>query len=250
MYKLTNIVALVIASFAIIQLVCCRSSQPASQITGAVIYYSYPRQEAAGIEHLENDYKVFYQGDLIAYRYRFRFDSAIDYKVLASEYRHAYFVFHRDSAFGYSFSFNTPLKLGDRANRDSIVRSISIDKGNLDEFITKRPDSVYKAKSDGKYVELFRANQVGNSTIPAVEMIYSNDFDGIAESLSRKLDSAKGRKLTSVVVSTPPIFPYAIAKQDSLKARWGFGKLQPSDTIGISEVFRWYRNHGWLHTKQ
>jgi len=209
-----------------------------------------PRQKPTELQLIERTYKVFYNEDLIAYRYPFRFDSLVDYEPLVSEFRQAYFVYSKDSAYGYIFCFNTPSESGQRIHRDSAVSGFSPDKGNLDGLAGKNPDTSYKSKDGKTYVELFKESSDNGLPVPAVELTYTSGFERIAESISHKLDSARGRKLTSVVVSVPPMYAYAEKMPDSLKARWGFEKLQPSDTIGISEVFRWYRNRGWLDTKQ
>lgn len=146
---------------------------------------------------ISDSYDIFYYEDLVMYKFHYRFDSLFNGRMIMHESRPNFFVFHKDSVFGYSYyprpDASTP---EGRLSRDTEFDRNGFTPFKFDSAFNRKPDSlfvdnqkhlvkVFNPQSSEKYPEKF-----------TYYLYYSKKLAGLTESFfSRSMDNEKGMKL-------------------------------------------------------
>ena len=156
-------------------------------------------------EIVEDNYNLYYYKDYIIYKFNYRFDSLQNHQVVFQEKRYFYFAFHKDSLYGYTYYLNSTgfNNDGARVLKDSILQKHIFESKLFDTLAHLMPDSINNRANE--YVKLYK-NPPPPDGKPAIEEIriyffYSNTFQGIPETFSKKMDQDKGMKLYKIVIN-------------------------------------------------
>jgi hypothetical protein len=173
----------------------------------------------------ETFHRVFYMGWYVVYQSQYRADSsvlhpgldaatnetsfAIDF--LSGELRSSFFVFHKDSVFGYTYDPADSSNDNRRLPVDSAMKKIK-GENNYENLLSAKPDSSTWNAAKKELREVF----VGDSTKtqPRVRIVfyYSGNMNHIKESMSPALDSAKKMKLYKMEIFTDEFYSEADKK--------------------------------------
>jgi len=156
----------------------------------------------------ETFYRVYYSGDLVMYQSQYLKDSFITETTFDSsknmysnnltlhseEWKDRFFVFHKDSSYGYNYDFYRNKENNQRLPVDSVVRFIK-GTNKFEDVIKRKPDSVFwnANKSERKEVYLFPAK--GDDPNIRLILSYSKNLNNVKESISSVVDSVKKMKL-------------------------------------------------------
>lgn len=143
-------------------------------------------------------YRVFYWRNLIMYQCQYRFDSSItrignNNSNTSSQWRNAFFVFHKDSLYGYNY-YPNKAENNSRSRVDSVLNLIK-GTNRFDSFLTVKP---YSTIWDGDKTELKEVFLLSNKNdVPNGRFImyYSKKLNHLKESFNKIVDSAKQMKL-------------------------------------------------------
>ena len=157
-------------------------------------------------ETVEDHYNLYYHKDYIMYKFNYRFDSLQNHQLVSKEMRYFYFAFHKDSLYGYIYYLNNTgfNNNGARVLKDSILQKRIFESKLFDTLAHLIPDSVNN-QANG-YVKLYK-NPPPPDGKPAIEetsiyFFYSNTFQDIHETFSKRMDQEKKMKLYKIVVKT------------------------------------------------
>lgn len=154
-------------------------------------------------------YRAYYAGDLRMYESHYFGDSSvgifdtlknkIDIVKTTKYIGTQYFLFHKDSAYGYRYQ--EPISIQEKPTRlrvDSMLKIITLQPGILDSTLYWVPDTVEwnTDRSALREVYLVKANN-GNPGYSR-SMYYSRKLNYVGESFSKKIDSARNMKLYKV----------------------------------------------------
>jgi len=146
---------------------------------------------------IRNSYDIFYYDDLVAYKFEYSFDSIVNGKILLREFRPNFFVFHKDSLFGYSYypPPNTTTK-EDRVSIDTMFARNAYEPFKFDSTFTHKPDSLYFDK-EKNLVKVY--NTSASIRYPekfTYYLYYSKELAGLNDGFfSRSMDDEGGMKL-------------------------------------------------------
>lgn len=155
----------------------------------------------------ENYYRVYHWNNLTMYESQYRFRSreshlqidstsgqmrSVDTLVL-SETRVKYFVYHRDSSYGYSYDPNKKYD-GLRIKVDSAVQLIT-GTNTFENILALKPDSVIWNKNRTLLKEVYAFPSSEDAPSSRWTFWYSKKMNKIGETFSRILDSVKRMKL-------------------------------------------------------
>jgi len=161
-------------------------------------------------------YRVYYSGDFIIYKGTYHhtssfieFDSTGRQRKqteLVNEKRTRYFIFHKDSAYGYSYTPSDSLWTNRRGKVDSVLKLWIMGQGKLDTLLNLKPDSVIwnQNKTDLKEVYVFPAT----ADCPSFRWIvcYNSTMNDIPETFSVKMDNSKKMKLYKVETASEKFY--------------------------------------------
>ena len=160
----------------------------------------------------EDYYRVYYIDNWIINHSRYQFDSSetqlqIDSNsnqlsgkmdLLLSEKRDMFFVFHKDSSFGYNYDANWEMKNNIRLSVDSVLKERTLQPGNLNSILNLKADSISWSddRSELKEVYIFQPTK----EIPTIRRIlyYSKELKHIKETFLKEIDLAKKMKLYKI----------------------------------------------------
>lgn len=156
----------------------------------------------------DDSYRVYFWKNMIMYEAHYRYDSTVSVmrhdstKVplfnTVSEKRTSYFVFEKDSLFGYNFDPATKDLNNLRLSVDSILKIRTLQSASLDTAISIKPDTTSWNinKTELREVYFFPAKE----NIPSVRWVlsYATKLNHVKISFSRLLDSSKAMKLYKV----------------------------------------------------
>ncbi len=155
----------------------------------------------------ETSYRVFYLDSLVMYQIQYRQDSIVNQlqfdssankitssgRVVSSEWKSRFWVFHSDSSYGLLFDPNSEVD-APRLKVDFMIRMIT-GTNRWDSFLYVRPDSAIwnSNRSELREVFLFPAN----NNMPASRLVlhYSKTLNHLKISFNKKVDSVKQMKL-------------------------------------------------------
>ena len=172
------------------------------------------RQEIKAIEVTENNtffgnsfYRVFYIGPYIIYQNNYRFDStAQKFKLDSADNwiqdsidqtwsgnRNCFFVFHRDSSFGFLFD---PHRIKEDNRRMKVDTALKTIRGgnNFENLLELYPDSTSWNADRSELKELFIQRAADTPTV-RLSFYYSKNLNYIQESLNPMMDKARKMKL-------------------------------------------------------
>jgi hypothetical protein len=192
-----------------------------------------------------NDYyRAYYNGDLRMYEYHYAVDSGVvAFDTTKTEavssptnrtLRTRYFLFHKDSTYGYKFEQQTSIREEpERLRVDSIVKTIVLQSAGLEEALQTLPDTIEWSGGRTVLREVYIVKAENGYPGFTRTLYYSKKLNHVGESFSPKLDSARQMKLYKVEAklaelynsTTSSILPPSIANEmivipmpDSLKA--------------------------------
>jgi hypothetical protein len=143
-----------------------------------------------------NHYDIFYQGKMMLYRFRYRFDSLTDGRRLISEWRSFCFALDRDSLFGRVYG-----EVGGQGKRecsDSVFARNCYEPFSFDKFLPQRPDTV-KNIGDGEIDVYCVGGFAGDPEKFVYYLYFSKEFAGLEENFFSRSGRAKGgMKLFSI----------------------------------------------------
>lgn len=158
-----------------------------------------------------NDYyRAYYNGDLRMYEYHIFTNSKITTidtvtmepvpVQITQAVQTRYFVFHKDSIYGYKFEQQVPMEKNPaRLRVDSILKMITIQSGDLETAtLQMQPDTI--EWSGGRTIcrEVYVVKAQNGFPGFVRNLYYSKKLNYIEESFSKKLDSARQMKLYKV----------------------------------------------------
>ena len=170
---------------------CCGNKLAGGRIRGAHLAYTIPVNTPDSNFVLKNTYDVFYYKDLILYKGNYQFDSVVNGKTMVHEQRSDYFVFHKDSLFGYNYHNKK------RAPVDSMLQKISFQGSTFDTLANIRPDSTY-SDSEGNLRKVYNIDKSPESF--TIRFYYTKNLKGIAETFSKAMDNIKNMKLFKIII--------------------------------------------------
>ena len=144
-------------------------------------------------------YDIFYYDNLIMYKFEYRFDSLVNCKLLLQESRPNFFVFHKDSAFGYSYyppAGSTAIE--GRISVDTMLKRNAYEPFKFDTSSYSKPDSIYF--DDEKNLVNVYNSQVSEDYPErfTIYLYYSKKLNGLTETLSKNKDRVNGMKLFKI----------------------------------------------------
>jgi len=150
----------------------------------------------------DNLLKIYYWKDLVMFEYPYRYDSTLNGKVLLSENRKAFFVFQRDSSYGYHYDdapYHT-MPDNERLSVDSVREKHN--NSNYDVVLNWKPDSVIFDSANKILREVYYyPEKRSDSVYFTYTLYYSTELSDIKETLSKKLDSSRNCKLFRVFIT-------------------------------------------------
>jgi hypothetical protein len=157
-------------------------------------------------------YKVFFVYDYIVYESKIqtsssqtiaRIDSAtneviFDDSLISKGLNSSYFVFHRDSGFGYRFSPHKmflPPRIAVEAGHKEVAGS-----NQFENFLSLKPDSSFFSADSAELREVFL--QPAKPDTPALRLVfsYSRKLNHLKHSLNKTLDAVKKLKLRKIEI--------------------------------------------------
>ena len=193
---------------------------------------------------MSNSYNIFYYGNLIMYRFEYGFDSLVNGKLLLHEARPNFFVFHKDSLFGYSYYPHPDTVAKDvRISIDTMFKRNAYEPFKFDSAFTHKPDSlyfdeqenlvkVYNTSASIKYPEKF-----------IYYLYYSKKLAGLNDGFfSRSMDNESGMKLFRIRIMA--LGHYYEEYKMTLPQReflYEMKKVPVQDTAEIIGYFRKYK---------
>jgi hypothetical protein len=173
----------------------CKSNSYASELRNIHVVYNAPAVNWDGsITDMVDSHDVIYYNDFVMYRLSYRFDSLFNGKQILQEQRSRFFVFHKDSLYGYIYYLNSPheLPIG-RLRVDSTLKS-NIQTSMYDSLLNVKPDSSY-FDAEGNLLKVY--NRLASKEDPenfSLYLYYSKKYLGVKEAFS-KMDNVKNMKL-------------------------------------------------------
>lgn len=150
----------------------------------------------SSITEVNTYYDVFYYRNFIMYSFLYRFDSIVNGKRLLQEYRNYFFVFRKDSLFGYVYypKLNHTMPEG-RLSVDSVLTSSSYESNVYDSLLYLKPDSSYYNAEKNLVRVYHHPPKKGNPENYNLFLYYTTKLKGVKETFSKKLDNVKNMKL-------------------------------------------------------
>jgi hypothetical protein len=149
---------------------------------------------------LKHSFDVFYEDNLVLYKLNYEFDSSYNGKIVFHETRYYYFIFEKDSLFGWTYDFqNLASQRGNqRLPVDSMLRVNTFQLTEAKMLARIKPDSVY-FDGNGDFLKVY--NTGADSTTPEKFtniFYYSKNIKGISETFSPAMDTIPNMKLFKI----------------------------------------------------
>lgn len=200
------------------------------------------------VTQTKKSYEAYFYEHLIMYKFYYNFDSTDTEKLLLREKRHYYFIFHKDSIFGYNYYIypqhgfpNGKLLI------DSVLKTNTFKDNKFDSLLNFQPDSSYSDDS-GNFVKVY--NTPRSIEYPEVFTIYFNytkKLNGINETFSRKMDNVQGMKLFKVVLLAQGAY-YEQHKMSMPKREFLY-EMKEASLDNSEELFRFFNKYKKEHQK-
>ena len=203
----------------------------------------------------ETFYRVYYLDDLLMYQsqylvdssfIQFKFDSSTNQfsnnvTLLSSQWKDRFYIFQKDSIYGYNYD---PYRSTDdnlRLRADSIIKFVT-GTNRFDSFLAIKPDSIIWNADKTEVKEVYFFPQQENIPPGHLSMYYSKNLNHLKESFNRIVDNAKKMKL----FKTETIFSEFYSEKD--KKLWPpiiyktemreFSPEKPEEIIGYFARFK------------
>lgn len=167
----------------------------------------------------ENYYRIYYLGDLVLFQSRYQVDSLFkQWKVdsssrelvteiveASSQWKDKFFVFHRDSSYGYNYDPYRSEENGLRLRIDSALKRIK-GENRLDSFLSVSSDSAIWNNKRTELKEVYFLPAKEGMPAGKVLLYYSENLMALRESFNTVVDSAKKMKLYKIEVLTDAFY--------------------------------------------
>jgi hypothetical protein len=150
-------------------------------------------------------YRIYHSGDLVLYEGSYIKNTSVqpissngDSKKendLISERKPQFFVFHRDSSYGYYYDPAGAYKSDVRIRVDSITSTWGVQNGNLDTILDLKPDSIIWNKNRTELTEVYMMPAKPGCSSSIWKYSFSKTMNDIPESFSKTLDHVRKMKL-------------------------------------------------------
>lgn len=187
---------------------------------------------------------LYNQGDIFLYRLIYGFDS-VDLninKILKSETREHYFIFEKDSLYGYDYDEHENPKRR-ILRKDSVIEHEWALQINLDYLLTDMKAKLISSvqnKDSGTIHELY--SYIGNDTSShgRFYLSFSTKMGDIDYSLSKKIDSTRGMKLYNAWITQDPRY---FKKFDKTLNELEYGYEIQKITVITPEIQKYFENY-------
>lgn len=156
----------------------------------------------------ETFYRIYYLDELVMYQSQYRHDSFLkeskfdsstnrfsdNTTLLSSQWKSSFFVFHKDSSYGYNYDSYRNTKDNFRVQVDSTVKFIT-GTNRYDSFLTVKPDTVIWNIDKTELKEVYVFPKKTDMPTGRLVFYYSKKLNLLKESFNRVMDSAKKMKL-------------------------------------------------------
>jgi hypothetical protein len=149
--------------------------------------------------------KIFSIENLVLYQTPYRFDSLSNNVLLKTEMRNSFFVFDRDSVYGFNFDPYRP-EFNERLKIDSVLQTDPYGNFNLfDKLKTIDLTLISRQQNPelNELIENYTGIKKGDTTAVDFAFYYTTKEKFRGYSLSTELDSIKGMKLYKMVLINP-----------------------------------------------
>jgi hypothetical protein len=185
---------------SIVLALSCTHRKAYNGLQAIKVNYTYPMELLGGRADSNSlFYHVYYKDKLVMYEFNYSLDSFNNGKHVLHERRTAFFVTHTDSLYGYCYDAKTRDRNNKRLLKDSLLKTFTLENNKLDSFVFKKPDSIFFTSASSAFTEYFKVDGCGAlSNCMTIQLTFDSKYNKYRESFSRKLDSAKGKKLVKV----------------------------------------------------
>lgn len=207
-YMYTFLSKLSICLLLFMQIQGCSAQKKKTKIKSLSVNSLMPIVERDGsMTSHDKSYSVFYFEDLICYKCPYTLESALSGQSLKLTEKYFYFIFQKDSAFGYTFDRELKKRDGKRSSVDSVLKIIKIDSRRFDKILNVKPNSIVIENNSNKVTEIYRFDRDSNPINNYImELTFNPDLNWANESLSKKADSARGTKLEKILIKFQEAF--------------------------------------------
>jgi hypothetical protein len=153
----------------------------------------------------ESFYRIFHVDPFEVYQSQYQFDSSIQINLdttgnntaavtgIWSATRNKFFVFHRDSSYGYSYDLNSSIENNRRLPVDSTLQGIK-GKDNFENLLTKKTDTTTWNAQRTELKEVYVQKASKDTPSVHLSIFYSSNLNSLNASLNSALDSARKMK--------------------------------------------------------
>ena len=159
----------------------------------------------------ESFYRIFHVGRFVVYQSQYQFDSSetrlkfdsAGNQLSAvtenkkSEMRNQFFVFHRDSSYGFTYDPHRITESGRRLRVDSAILRIK-GTNNFEGLLTQKPDTTSWNTQRTELREVYMQKATKDTPAVRLSFFYSTRLNFLKESLFPAMDSAKQIKLYKI----------------------------------------------------
>jgi hypothetical protein len=158
----------------------------------------------------ETFYRIYRVRDHVVFQHQYQFDSSsseiqmigstddsVVYKdtTYLSEIRNRYFVFHKDSSYGFDYDPHRADVSGQRLRVDSLMTKGIKGRNNFQDLLKTKPVSTTWNSDKTELKEVFICNDNPDTPIVHISLHYSSKLNHLKESLNEIVDSIKNMKL-------------------------------------------------------
>lgn len=193
---------------------------------------------------ISNSYDILYYKNLIMYKFEYRFDSFFNDHLVQQEFRPNFFIFQKDSLFGYSYYPHPDrMTLDGRVSLDTMFSKNGFEPFKFDSTFHYKPDSLF-FDEDKDLVKVYT---------PAVSeeypekftyyLYYSKKFKGLVDAFfSRSASDEGGRKLFKIrIVAQGHYYPQYKMTLPQREFSYEMKETAIKDTAEIMYYFNRYR---------
>lgn len=191
--------------------------------------------------NFDNEYTVYYYGDLRMYKHYYYNDSLIKNGGVIRRKAICHFVFHKDSLYGFNHDPYHPFKEVEYLRVDSLLSIIKLGTFGLERFVTSKPDSVLIDK-EGIRKEVFYTKGTKEDPGDYITYFYfSAKMNDIKESFWPALDSSRKMKyFKNYVISFPY---YDIKYKMNFPRREGYYEMKRVKVDNEKELLRYFNGY-------
>jgi len=144
-------------------------------------------------------FNVYYYEDLVMYQFPYYFDSTYDGKsILNKQERNNFFVYNRDSTWGYNYNPLNELQNNRRVKVDSMMRQTGLQSSNFDGIAKLQPVFSQFDTNTGILKETYAPSKEEHKAKDTIYFYFTSKLKDVDLSFSKKLDSIKKMKLFKI----------------------------------------------------